>query len=320
MRRQDWAAISAGCSVTLSSERSVLPPGTVVSGKWNGKTYKLQRLLGTGSNGQVYLASCGRSVCAIKFGSEAAELQGEANVLASLDRARKGRGKAPFLLDVDDCAMDGRHVPFYVMRYVPGTPLKDYLRRQGHERIGIIGCRLLEQLAELHEAGWVFADLKSDNILVSRFGRVELVDYGGVTAIGRSVRQFTEIYDRGYWSAGPRTADPAYDWFAFGILWLHALDGNRLLYLAQTRLPQVRSVEDLLKLVRTHARLRPLEPWMEKAFRGAFRDTRDALYQWKLAHWKARRAGGADISRWVAGMLALSAAAGLSWLAIRILS
>lgn len=300
------------------SDQHLLPPGTLVTGKWNGKTYKLQRLLGAGSNGQVYLATCGRYVCAVKFGTEAAELQGEANVLASLDSMRKERGKSPFLLDVDDGTVNGRDIPFYVMRYIPGTPLQDFLKRRGHRWAGVIGCRLLELLAELHEAGWVFSDLKSENILVHQFGRVELVDFGGATAIGRSVRQFTELYDRGYWSAGMRTADPAYDWFAFGVLWLHALDGRRLVQLANSRLPQDRGVEDLMRLVRTHAVLRPLESWMEKAFHGTFRDTRDALEQWKQAFWRRKSPKRAEVPAWMVGMLAISAALCVSLAAIRI--
>ncbi|MBW5449020.1 serine/threonine protein kinase [Cohnella sp. CFH 77786] len=288
-----------------------MPPGTVVTGKWNGKKYKLERLLGVGANGQVYLASQGRSFCALKIGTEAAELQGEANVLASLDGTERGRGRPPFLLDVDDFSLNGRDIPFYSMRYVPGTPLKNYLKRHGEHWIGVIGYRLLERLAELHEAGWVFCDIKNDNVLVHDYGRVELVDFGGVTAIGRSVRQFTELYDRGFWSAGSRTADAAYDWFAFGMLWLHATDGKRLLQLLNTRLPQDRGVEDLMKLVRSNSRLRPMEKWLERAFHGSFGDSREALGEWRLAHRKQgtdAAKGPAHVPAWMAGLLILSVA------------
>ena len=296
-----------------------LPPGTLVTGKWNGKKYRLERLLGVGANGQVYLATIGRSICALKLGPEAAELQGEANVLASLDGARRARGKPPFLLDVDDYTRDGKDIPFYCMRYVPGSPLTSYLRRNGSQWIGVIGHRLLERLAELHEAGWVFSDLKSDNVLVHDYGRVDLVDYGGVTAIGRSVRQFTEIYDRGFWSAGSRTADSAYDWFAFAVLWLHATDSKRLLLLSRTRLPQDRGVDDLMKLVHTNPKLRPLAEWMDRAFHGRFEDTREALQAWRLANrakGAAAQQGKAHIPAWMAGMLLASAALCVSLVAV----
>jgi serine/threonine-protein kinase len=307
--------------VTTSSNQDILPPGTLVTGKWNGKKYKLERLLGVGSNGTVYLATCGRTVCALKIGTEAAELQGEANVLASLDGAERRRGRLPFLLDVDDFRLNDRDVPFYCMRYVPGSPLKTYLKRHGSQWIGVIGYRLLERLAELHEAGWIFSDLKSDNVLVHDYGRVELVDYGGMTAVGRSVRQFTELYDRGYWLAGSRIADPAYDLFAFAILWLHATDGKRLMLLTRSRLPQDRDVEDLMKLVMTNSKLRPLAAWLEKALRGKFADSREALQEWRQMHRNKNAASGRSaksghVPAWMASMLIASAALCLALVAI----
>ncbi len=298
------AAGRARCGVTTSSEKETLARGTEIRGKWNGKVYRLERLLGLGSNGQVYLASTGpRVIFAIKIGHEAAELQGEVNILASLDRSEKGR--QPFLLDVDDAVIDGRKIPFYVMRYVPGVPLKAYLKEHGSHWMGVIGYRLLERLSHLHEAGWVFGDIKSDNILVGEYGRVELVDYGGASAIGRSVRQFTEIYDRGYWSAGSRVADPAYDLFAVGLLWLHALDGKRLVQLTRTLIPQNRHPRELMKLVRSNPKLQPVEGWIEKALTGQFASTRESTKEWREAVRISQRPKPADdrVPGWMAGLL-----------------
>nr|WP_255807734.1 protein kinase [Cohnella mopanensis] len=273
-------------------------------GKWNGKLYRLERLLGLGSNGQVYLATSGhRTTFAVKIGHEAAELQGEANILASLDHSQKNR--PPFLLDVDDAIVNGTNVPFYVMRYVPGIPVKAYLRQNGSHWLGVVGYRLLERLTLLHEAGWVFGDIKSDNVLIGEYGRVELVDFGGASAIGRSVRQFTEIYDRGYWSAGSRTADPAYDHFAVALLWLHALDGKRLIQLTKTLLPQNRHPRELMRLVQSNPLLKPLEVWMEKALAGKFETTREASGEWRslVRISQAPKSPSDRIPGWMAGML-----------------
>lgn len=293
--------------MTTSSDKQPLPPGTEIRGKWNGNLYRLERLLGLGANGQVYLASSSRYPnCAIKLGLEAAELQGEANILASLDFAEKGR--SPFLLDVDDAMLEGKEVPFYTMRYIPGSPVKSYLRQKGVQWVSVIGYRLLERLAQLHDAGWVFGDIKSDNVLVSEYGRVELVDYGGMSAIGRSVRQFTEVYDRGYWSAGSRIADPAYDCFAVAILWLHALDGKRLMQLTRALLPQNRHPRELMKLVRTNTRLLPLEPWIEKALTGQFENTHEATRYWRetVSGAKASVSKSDQVPVWMAGLFAAS--------------
>jgi serine/threonine protein kinase len=304
--------------VITSSDRQ-LPPGTILNGKWHGKSYRLERLLGVGANGQVYLASSGRSTCALKIGMETEELQAEANVLASLDR--RERGRPPFLLDVDDAVVGGREAPFYVMQYVPGVPVRSYLRQHGEQWFGVIGYRLLKRLAELHEAGWVFGDVKNDNVLVSSYGRVALVDYGGMTAAGRSVRQFTEIYDRGYWSAGSRTAEPAYDWFAVAVLWIHVLDGKRLMNLSRMLLPQNRHPRELMALVRSNLLLKPMEPWIDRALNGRFRDSEEACEAWRSCLQTAQEAKldkSAKVPGWMAGLFALSVAlclaAGAFWI------
>ena len=112
------------------------------------------------------------------------------------------------------------------MRYVRGEALHHFIRRQGTDWTLLVGLRLLQKLAQLHQAGWVFGDLKPQNVLVSDYGQVELIDYGGVTSIGRSVKQFTEWYDRGFWNGGSRTADGTYDVFAFALLLIHVLEGS----------------------------------------------------------------------------------------------
>lgn len=293
----------------------------MLSGKWNGRRYRLEKLLGVGSNGQVYLATNGRATCALKIGQDAADVQAEANALSSLDR--RERQRPPFLLDVDDAAIEGGSVSFYVMQYVPGVPVRSYLRQHGEQWLGVVGFRLLKRLAELHEAGWAFGDVKNDNVLVGDYGRVGLVDFGGMTAIGRSVRQFTEIYDRGYWGAGSRTAEPAYDWFAVAVLWIHVMDGKRLMHLTRTLLPQNRHPRELLQLARTHPALKPMAPWFERALSGSFRDSAEACEAWRSHLQQASDARPRDrdshIPGWMAGLFALSAALCVSAAAIWLL-
>ncbi|RUS48737.1 serine/threonine protein kinase [Cohnella sp. AR92] len=293
-----------------------MSPGTILKGKWNGRKYRLERLLGVGSNGQVYLASFGRSFCAVKLGRDASDLQAEANVLASLDHREK---RPPFLLDVDDAVLNGTTLPFYVMQYVPGTPVRTYLRKHGAEWYGIVGYRLLKRLAELHDAGWIFGDVKNDNILVSDYGKIALVDYGGMTASGRAVRQFTEIYDRGYWTAGSRTADPSYDWFSVAVLWIHVLDEKRLLHLTRTLLPQNRDPGELMALVKTNPNLKPMTGWFERALHGRFESTQEAAEAWRTAVHGVQSAKAPSpplVPRWMAGVFALSILLCLSLMAI----
>lgn len=298
-----------------------LERGALVTGKWKQRRYRVERLLGEGANGKVFLVSQGRSWYALKVGSSAVELQSEVNVLQSLARMQVGRGETgePFLIDVDDLqARDGREYPFYVMKYVKGIKLSDYLRGGRQEWFPVVGFNLLGRLSELHRAGWAFGDLKMENVLVSDYGRVELVDYGGVTQFGKGVRQFTEIYDRGYWNAGTRSADAAYDLFSFAVLSVQLCEGRRLQQLNGVQLPQKRSTEELLKLVHQSPALKPFAGWMSRALAGNFRDTGEAAAAWQaVMHRIGTYHNSQPAPRWMKGLFvacALALATTVYWI------
>jgi serine/threonine-protein kinase len=138
---------------------------------------------------------------------------------------------------------------------------------------------------------------------------VELIDYGGVTSIGRSVKQFTEWYDRGFWNGGSRTADGTYDVFAFALLLIHVLEGEALKALAAEGLPQLRSVNQLTALVERSERLRPFRNWTIQALRGQFRDAGQAAKAWKdmmARPTPLRRRSSSTTPRWLKNAFAVS--------------
>ncbi|TYP68012.1 protein kinase domain-containing protein [Paenibacillus methanolicus] len=286
-----------------------LPRGTVIRGKWKRSSYRVERLLGEGANGKVYLVERQRAWYAMKIGADAVDLQSEINVLQAIANAKLVSRSEPYLVEVDDYSgTDGKEYPFYVMRYIRGATLSDFLSKRGMEWFPVAGYSLLVKLSELHAGRWTFGDLKAENVLVSDYGRVELVDYGGVTAFGKSVRQFTEIYDRGYWNAGSRSADAGYDLFSFGVLCIQVYDARRLAALAGSLLPQNRSPEELLKLAQSIPALRPLGDWLAKALRGTFSNVEEAAREWQ--QWQRRTSGRSSsvVPRWMKGLFVASAA------------
>lgn len=277
-----------------------------VTGKWRQQRYRIEKLLGEGANGKVYLVERDRVWYAMKVGMDTVDLQSEINVLQSL-AAQRRKGKEAFLYDVDDLQMPGgKEYPFYIMRYVRGVTLPNYLAQHGMEWFPLLGLHLLNKLADLHRAGWVFGDLKAENVMALDYGHVELIDFGGVTEAGRSVRQFTEIYDRGYWNMGSRSADGAYDLFSFAVLCIQLHEPKKLLQLMKEQLPQYRSAEELLRLAAGSAGLKPYSAWLEKALKGQFKDTASAAEVWRQILHRRGKLRPASVPLWIKGLFAVS--------------
>ena len=190
-------------------------PGTEIIGKWNRNRYVVRRKIGAGMIGTVYLCQMNNRLVALKMSSDAMSMTTEVNVLKSLNKVQDKR-LGPFLIDVDDYETGrGATYSFYVMEYIRGTSIEMFVRQNGYEWIGVFLLQLLEQLEQLHQTGWVFGDLKNDNLLItSSPPTIRFVDVGGTTKMGRSIKEYSEFYDRAYWHLGTREAEPSYDLFA----------------------------------------------------------------------------------------------------------
>jgi len=293
-----------------------LKAGDTFAARWSGKRITVLHPLGEGANGSVYLAHFpgGPAHCALKIGNDAYALQSEVNALRSI-----GAG-APTLLLADDVEACGTAFPFYIMSFVPGATLAKLTKPARSTRPGsgsapsklsassapgiasggnargialdVVGRKLLERLRELHEAGWAFGDLKSDNVMISVEGDVRLVDFGGATRFGRAVKQYTELYDRGFWKAGGRKAEPAYDLFAFAVVMLEAAGfGGRLR--AASTVPGARGRAALLRLADECAALAPAKRVLARLLRAEYANAADAQRDWTQA-WSRADAGDAS--------------------------
>ena len=114
------------------------------------------------------------------------------------------------------------------MEYIEGVELLEFIQKKGTRWIGVLMLQLLTSLADLHNHNWVFGDLKPENLIVTTSTyKVRCVDVGGTTVVGRSIKEFTEFFDRGYWGLGSRRADPQYDLFAVAMIMLNAVYPTR---------------------------------------------------------------------------------------------
>lgn len=193
--------------------------GQVIQGKWHKKTYHVIRELGSGAVGTVYLCVADGRKVALKVSEQMSSISSEVNVLKSFQSVQ-GTRLGPSLIDVDDYISERGHpFPFYVMEYVEGIPLHQFIQRNGREWLFSLLIGLAKDLEALHQMGYVFGDLKMENLIVtSRPIRLRWVDVGGTTLQGRAIKEYTEFYDRAYWEAGDRKAEPRYDLFALAMV------------------------------------------------------------------------------------------------------
>ena len=164
-----------------------------------GHRYRLGPLLGKGANGSVLLAGddrLGRKI-ALKLHGKGADLSAiELNRFCH-EAQVTGQLAHPSIVPVHDLGLlpDGR--PYYTMKRIGGTTLKDVLdslrRREDTfeaswtvpHAVSVV-LRVAQALAYAHDRGVVHRDVKPANIMVGDYGEVLLLDWGVARVLGRA--------------------------------------------------------------------------------------------------------------------------------------
>jgi serine/threonine protein kinase/tetratricopeptide (TPR) repeat protein len=153
---------------------------------WQGRVlgaYRIERLLGTGGMGTVFLASRSDSEyerrVAIKVLS---------NAFASLDERRRLLSERQILANLAHSniaqLLDGgtttEGAPYLVMEYIEGVPIDEYCTTNGltlKERLGLF-LRVCDAVQYAHQNLVIHRDIKPGNILVTSDGTPKLLDFG----------------------------------------------------------------------------------------------------------------------------------------------
>jgi len=154
-----------------------------------GTRYHIVATLGQGGMGAVYLAEdrdLDRLVALKALHPEqcdpetAERLRREARILAGLEH--------PGIVPVHEIGelRDGR--TYYVMKYVQGVRLDDFVRNESHlpARLEIF-ARICDAVAFAHAHGVVHRDLKPENVMIGAFGEVLVLDWGVAKRVGGRV-------------------------------------------------------------------------------------------------------------------------------------
>src|SRR3954470_21594883 len=157
------------------------PPSELIAPERIGR-YRVERVLGRGGFGVVYLAHdelLGRPVAVkvphpglVPSPREAEAYLTEARTVANLDH--------PNIVPVHDVG-SARDCPCYIVsKYIDGTDLAERLRADRpalHEAVELVAA-VAEALHYAHRQGVVHRDVKPGNILLDRQGKPFVTDFG----------------------------------------------------------------------------------------------------------------------------------------------
>jgi len=192
--------------------------------------FRIRRLLGEGAMGQVYLAedtTLGRCVALKIIKRSVVESHG---IESFLEEARATASfNHPHIVTLHAVG-DHEGRPYLALEYLDGESLRARLRAGPLPlRDALRYCRAVaEAIAEAHRRGFVHADLKPENIIIPRDGRVRVVDFGLAKLVGDALHAAsgTPVYmapER--WRGAPPTG--AIDIWALGVMLHESVTGSR---------------------------------------------------------------------------------------------
>ncbi len=156
---------------------SMVKPGMFI-----GDRYEILEKVGSGGMADVYKAKCHRlnRIVAIKILKS--EYSGDENFVKNFRmEAQSVAGLThPNIVSVYDVGEDGE-LHYFVMEYVEGITLKRFIERKGRldirEAVGI-AIQIAQGLDAAHQNAIVHRDIKPQNIIISKDGKVKVADFG----------------------------------------------------------------------------------------------------------------------------------------------
>jgi len=194
--------------------------------------YKILEKLGEGGMGIVYKAEDLKlkRMVAIKFLPRSLSVHGEERERFTMEAQAASALNHPnvaVIYEIDEAEGE----TFIVMEYVDGKTLREAKQGLSIRQVADIGIQIAEGLAAAHEKGIVHRDVKAENIMLRKDGRVQVMDFGlaKLRGVSKLTKMGSTIGTIGYMSpeqAQGVETDQRTDIFSFGVLLFELLTGQ----------------------------------------------------------------------------------------------
>lgn len=151
-------------------------------GMFLGDRYEILEKIGSGGMSDVYKAKCHKLNRYVAIKVLRAEYSSDMNFVAKFKmEAQSAAGLShPNIVNVFDVGEE-KGVHYIVMELVEGITLKDYIQKKGklesRESIGI-AIQVCQGIAAAHEQHIIHRDIKPQNVIISRDGKIKVMDFG----------------------------------------------------------------------------------------------------------------------------------------------
>jgi serine/threonine protein kinase len=201
--------------------------------------YRIERLLGAGSMGNVYLAhdaDLDRPVAVKTLRDLALDAEMRDVFLSRFQNEARAAARLqhPNIVQIFDVGDDPKVGPYLVFEYVRGHTLKQELKKEGplsRDDLLDLAQHVGDALATAHLAGVIHRDLKPENLLITDNGQVKLADFGIARVPNADLTKEGQFLGTPCYAAPETLRSGEYseqsDLFSFGAVIYEAASGER---------------------------------------------------------------------------------------------
>jgi serine/threonine-protein kinase len=201
--------------------------------------YRIERLLGAGSMGNVYLAhdaDLDRPVAVKTLRDLALDAEMRDVFLSRFQNEARAAARLqhPNIVQIFDVGDDPKVGPYLVFEYVRGHTLKQELKKEAplsRDDLLDLAQHVGDALATAHLAGVIHRDLKPENLLITDNGQVKLADFGIARVPNADLTKEGQFLGTPCYAAPETLRSGEYseqsDLFSFGAVIYEAASGER---------------------------------------------------------------------------------------------